>query len=98
MNRQPTAFTNKSGHMVDESQCKIYVEVKFDPKAKIGDCFQSALKAWRIYQPNKIVAENQNLTDDHVDELVEFLKDREMITNLNLRRNLIGNVGAHCLG
>ena len=77
---------------------KTVVEVKFDESSKIGDCFQSALKAWRIYQPTKIIAENQNLTDDHIQELCGFLQDRAMVSDLNLRRNQISNAGAIALG
>ena len=32
-------------------------EVQFDKDASIAECFQSALKCWRIYNPNVIVVE-----------------------------------------
>ena len=54
----------------------------------------SAIKCWRITQPTQIQIENQNLTDTHILELIDFLKDRNMLTHLNVRRNLITNVGA----
>lgn len=34
------------------------VEVKFADDASVSECFQSAIKAWRIYQPNMINLEN----------------------------------------
>ena len=83
---------------VDESQFKTIVEVKFDSNAKVADCFDSALKAWRIYLPNIIRADNQNLNDDHIERLCQFLGGKEMITQLNLRRNMISNAGAKYLG
>ena len=64
----------------------------------MGDCFESALKAWRIYRPTLIRAEHANLTDAHIELLCEFLAGREMVSALNLRRNMIGNQGAKCLG
>ena len=63
----------------------------------MGDCFESALKAWRIYRPTLIRAEHANLTDAHIELLCEFLAGREMVSALNLRRNMIGNQGAKCL-
>lgn len=54
----------------------------------------SAIKCWRITMPCVIQIENQQLTDKHVTELCGFLKDRNMIVNLNLRRNRITNQGA----
>lgn len=44
--------------------------------------------------PVIIQIENQQLTDKHVLELCEFLKNKNMILNLNLRRNRITNTGA----
>ena len=49
------------------------MEVKFDENAEVGECFASALKAWRIYKPSVINLENQNLTDGHIEELCKFL-------------------------
>jgi len=72
-------------------------EVVFADGAPVGDCFASVIKAWRIHSPNVIQVKNINLTDEHVAKLCEFLKDREMITRLNLRRNKIGNDGAKIL-
>ena len=76
---------------------KTIIEVQFSNSAKVGDCFESALKAWRINEPNIIRAEDQNLTDDNIEMLSEFLAGREMVDNLNLRRNYISNNGAKCL-
>lgn len=45
-----------------------------------------------------IRAEDQNLTDDHIEALCNFLQNREMVSKLNLRRNHISNLGAKCLG
>jgi hypothetical protein len=72
--------------------------VKFDEKASVGECFASALKAWRIFKPSVINIEDQNLTDSHVEELCKFLADRNMVVRMNLRRNNIGNEGAKGLG
>ena len=44
--------------MIDESQFRTIVEVIFDERSKVGECFESAVKAWRINQPNVIQAEN----------------------------------------
>jgi len=49
-----------------EEDYTIVVEVKFQENSKVGDCFDSALKAWRIYRPNAINAEDQNLDDSHI--------------------------------
>ena len=48
---------------------KTIIEVQFSSEAKVGDCFESALKAWRINEPNIIRAEDQNLTDDNIELL-----------------------------
>ncbi len=72
-------------------------EVLFDPNANVGECFASALKAWRIHNPNVIQLPDQTLHDDQILKLCEFLKDRNMICRLNLRRNKIGNEGAKAL-
>ena len=91
------ASTSKKGK-VDDSHYKTIVEVKFCDEANVAECFESAIKAWRIYQPNIIRGDNLNLTDDHVERLCHFLSGKEMITHLNLRRNMISNAGAKCLG
>jgi hypothetical protein len=72
-------------------------EVLFDPTANVSECFASALKAWRIHSPNVIQMQDQNLKDEQVLKLCDFLKDRNMISRLNLRRNKIGNEGAKSL-
>lgn len=84
--------------LLDQQDYTHFIEVKFSENAKVGECFESALKAWRIYQPNVIHAENQSLNDEHIEKLCDFLSDREMITHLNLRRNFISNAGARALG
>ena len=63
------------------------VEVKFDDNARVSECFQSAIKAWRINETNVISLENQELQDEHCEKMTEFLAKREMVTHLNLRRN-----------
>ena len=82
----------------DESGYRTIIEVKFDENAKVAESFHSAIKAWRINEPNIITLENQNLGDEHAEKLCEFLANRDMITHLNLRRNLIGNAGAKSIG
>jgi len=69
-------------------------EVVFVDNAPVHLYLSSAIKCWRNSQPFVIQIENQQLTDAHVVELCDFLKDRNMILNLNLRRNLITNEGA----
>ena len=73
-------------------------EVIFARRAPVADCFKSALKCWRIYEPNVINLENSDITDDHVKQLCDFLRGRNMVRRLNLRRNQIGNPGAARLG
>jgi len=41
-----------------------------------------------------IRAVNEGLADEHVEKLCQFLKGRELIQSLNLRRNKIGDQGA----
>lgn len=57
----------------------------------------AAIKCWRQSCPKKICIENQNITDSNIDELCQFLKDRNMITHLNLRRNKITNLGVQAI-
>jgi hypothetical protein len=45
---------------------KIDKEVLFVEGAKVAKYFESALKCWRIHQPNIIQVEDQSLTDNHV--------------------------------
>ena len=59
----------------------------FERRAPVAECFASAMKCWRIYEPNVINLENSDITDDHVKQLCEFLRDKNMISRLNLRRN-----------
>lgn len=77
---------------------EILEQVKFDESANVSECFQSALKTWRIYRPNVINIVDQSLQDQHVDELCKFLAGKQMVVRLNLRRNKIGNDGAKILG
>ena len=72
----------------------VFEEVQFAYKAPVAECFKSALKCWRIYEPNIINLENLDITDTHVDELCKFLDGREMVKRLNLRKNSITNKGA----
>ena len=65
----------KKGKM-EESHYKTIVEVKFCSEANVAECFESAIKAWRIYQPNIIRGDNLNLTDDHVMRLCDFLNGK----------------------
>ncbi len=69
-------------------------ELVFDEHASITSYFESAVKCWRINQPTVIMIENQGLTDEHCMILCNFLKDKNMINELNLRRNKITNKGA----
>lgn len=41
-----------------------------------------------------IRAVNEGLEDEHVEKLCNFLRGRDLIQSLNLRRNKIGNIGA----
>lgn len=78
-------------HLLENRTVKV---VKFETGAELSLDFESALKCWRIHKPNVISVENQNLNDDHIHQLCEFLKDKNMVCQLNLRRNLITNKGA----
>jgi hypothetical protein len=51
-------FHNDKADKHSEEEYKHVVEVRFQEGSKVGDCFESALKAWRIYQPNAINAED----------------------------------------
>jgi hypothetical protein len=73
------------------------VEIKFDSDAGIAKHFDAAIKAWRILGPSMIRAVNEGLDDDHVEQLCDFLCNRNLIQSLNLRRNKIGNRGALAL-
>lgn len=77
---------------------EILEQVRFDENAPVAECFQSALKTWRIYKPNVINIVDMNLNDSHVEELTKFLSSKQMVVRLNLRRNRIGNDGAKMLG
>ena len=69
-------------------------KVQFAEDAPIADCFSSALKVYRILQPDTIELEEKNLEDCHMLELMEFMTGRDMIKKLDLRRNKIGDQGA----
>ena len=45
-------------------------------------------------KPNVIELPNSEIEDDHLEKLVNFLANKEMVKSLNLRRNKIGNKGA----
>ena len=69
-------------------------EVIFEEKnKKVKKYFHAAIKCWGIIKPRIIQIENQQLSDRCIFELCEFLKGKEMIINLNLRRNRITNLG-----
>lgn len=70
------------------------VEIQFQGKVCIASFFESAIKAWRIMGPTYIRAMNENLEDRHVKKLCKFLTGRNLIKQLNLRRNKIGDTGA----
>jgi hypothetical protein len=59
----------------------------------VHEYFGAAIKCWRIFKPSGIQIENQQISDEQVLQLCEFLKDRNMIEKLNLRRNFITNQG-----
>ena len=65
----------------DESGYRTIIEVKFDENAKVAESFHSAIKAWRINEPNIITLENQNLGDEHAEKLCEFLGVFETANN-----------------
>ena len=44
-----------------------------------------------------IKAVNEGLGDDHVEQLCDFLSNRNLIQYLNLRRNKIGDKGAKAI-
>ena len=46
-------------------------------------------------QPNVIDLENKDLEDEHFTKLLNFMKNTDMITSLNMRKNKIRNMGAH---
>ena len=60
----------------------------------MSECFESAIKCWRIFKPNVILIEKQELSDEHIEKLCEFLQNKDMILRLNVRRNKISNEGA----
>ena len=69
-------------------------EIRFDPKCPVKEHFESAIKAWRILEPSMISVQNAGLDDDHVEQLTKFLTGRNLLQQLNLRRNKIGDRGA----
>jgi hypothetical protein len=71
--------------------------VYFAEDAPIASCFRSALKVYRILQPDVIDLEEKELGDSHMLDLMEFMSSREMIKKINLRRNKIGDEGAKSL-
>jgi hypothetical protein len=71
--------------------------VVFADDAPIASCFRSALKVYRILQPDTIDLEEKELGDSHMLDLMEFMAGREMIRKINLRRNKIGDEGAKAL-
>ena len=84
------SFAKEANSNID----RLLEEVQFAYKAPVSECFRSALKCWRIFEPNVINLENLEITDQHVEELCNFLEGRNMVLRLNLRRNHIGNKGA----
>jgi len=50
---------NNDGMSAEElAGCRTIIEVKFAENAKVAESFQSAIKAWRINEPNVISLEN----------------------------------------
>ena len=98
-NSLSTGFTNLKKqntmrNVQSEGAEEILYEVQFDKEARVAECFKSALKCWRIFQPNVILIEQQDLQDSHIEELCEFLHQKDMVSHLNVRRNKISNEGA----
>jgi prophage tail gpP-like protein len=96
--KQPLLSDRSEGRLKDERINTRFLderkELVFDEHASITSYFESAVKCWRINQPTVIMIENQGLTDEHCMILCNFLKDKNMINELNLRRNKITNKGA----
>ena len=69
-------------------------EIKFEGNVCLANYFDSAIKAWRILEPSFIKVVNEKLEDEHVDKLCSFLKGKNLVKSLNLRRNKIGDKGA----
>ena len=67
----------------------------FEENSNVADNFDSVLKCFRIMQPNVIDLENRDLEDEHFTKLLNFMKNTDMITSLNMRKNKIRNIGAH---
>ena len=89
---------NQSATTLNDSKAKVQLDdVAFAVTADVSKYMQAAIKCWRQSCPRKICIENQSITDSNVNELCEFLKDRNMITELNLRRNKITNLGIPAL-
>ena len=72
-------------------------EIKFNGNVCLADYFDSAIKTWRILGPSFIKAVNEKLEDSHVEKLCGFLKGKNLIKSLNLRRNKIGDRGAKAI-
>ena len=70
------------------------VEIEFCKQVRVADHFKSAIKAWTILQPQVIRAQNEGLGDEHVQILCNFLSGKNLVKQLNLRRNKIGDDGA----
>ena len=90
----PAPKPQKADQSYQDRQDEILYEVAFAEDAPVAESFQSALKCWRIFQPNVISVEKQELSDQHIDKLCEFLQHKDMIIRLNVRRNKISNEGA----
>ena len=73
---------------------KTIKKVSFHEDACVAEHFESVLKTYRILRPNTIELENQDLRDEHLILLVNFMKNLEMVKSINLRKNKIGNAGA----
>ena len=84
----------KSDESVIDRHDEILFEVSFAKGAQIAECFESAIKCWRIFKPNIILVEKQALNDQHIEKLCKFLSQKNMIIRLNVRRNKISNEGA----
>ena len=62
LKKKSTLLSAKLGGAVassrDPAGHRTVVEVRFEQNALIGECFESAIKAWRISEPNLINIEN----------------------------------------
>lgn len=65
----------------------------FNQSALVSKYLDAALKTYSFTCPKIINIENQQMSDTHVVKLCNFLQDKRMVKTLNLRKNLITEVG-----